>query len=50
MTEETITVEQLNKLLDFIDSLEVLSASDWESVCDACADFDIPLMRTPDKG
>ena len=42
---DTITIKQLDKLLNHIDSLNKLTASDWESICDACSDFDIPLVK-----
>mgnify|MGYP001609856876 CR=1 FL=1 len=40
-----ITQKKLGKLLDFIDSLEKLSASDWLAIYEACADYDIPFIK-----
>jgi hypothetical protein len=45
MIQETITTEQLGKLLDFIDSLEKLNPVDWVAIYEACADYDIPLIK-----
>jgi len=40
-----ITEEQLGNLFDFIDSLEKLEISDWVAIYEACADYDIPLIK-----
>lgn len=42
-----ITKKQLSKLLDFIDSLDKLAPEDWLAIYEACADYDIPLIKPP---
>lgn len=42
---ETITTEQLARLLGFIEYIDRLGVDDWDALCQVQADLDIPLTR-----
>jgi len=47
--KETVTFEQLRKLMDHIDNLEKLDSNDWESIAEVCNDLEIPLEAIRDE-